>query len=320
VNPKLAEHVRVLIVSNMYPSAARPELGSFVRDQVEALRRIPEVELELFSFAPGGAVAYPRAAARLASHRLGRREPFDIVHAHFGLTLWPALAAGARARAVTLHGTDLAHPRSRRITLAGLRFIDLIGVVSEALARDLSPGAAAGARVAVLPCGVDTRRFAPIERRQARTALGLDPDSPYLLFPADPARPEKRHDLARSLADRQRMQLLTLGHVPPGQVPLWVNAANAVLVPSDREGFGLAVLEALACDVPVLATPVGIHAQALTGVPGTYCGPFDQQRWDQALAPHLLAADPRVAGRDRAQEFSTDRMAARLVDAWRELL
>ena len=42
-----------------------------------------------------------------------------------------------------------------------------------------------------------------------------------------------------------------------------MNAANAVLVPSEREGFGLAVLEALACDVPVLATPVGIHREAL---------------------------------------------------------
>jgi teichuronic acid biosynthesis glycosyltransferase TuaC len=312
--------MRVLIVTNMYPSPARPELGSFVSDQVQALRRIPEIDTELFAFAPGGAGAYPRAAARLARRRLGQREPYDIVHAHFGLSLWPALAAAARARAVTLHGTDLAHPRSRRITLAGLRWIDLIGVVSEALAGELPPTATAGARVAVLPCGVDTSRFAPIDRRQARTALRLDPERPYLLFPADPARPEKRHDLALSLARRHQVELLRLGHVPPAEVPLWVNAANAVLVPSDREGFGLAALEALACDVPVLATPVGIHAQALAAIPGTYCAPFDLDHWDRALAPHLLDADPRVPGRNRAQEFSTDRMAARLVDAWRELL
>jgi len=49
----------------MYPSAARPALGSFVRDQVTALRRIPEVELELFSFPPGGASAYALGAAEL---------------------------------------------------------------------------------------------------------------------------------------------------------------------------------------------------------------------------------------------------------------
>ena len=88
-------------------------------------------------------------------------------------------------------------------------------------------------------------------------------------------------------------------------MPLWVNAANAVLVPSEREGFGLAVLEALACDVPVLATPVGIAPEALAGVAGTLCAPFDAGAWRAALAPHLAAADPRIAGRARAEPFSS---------------
>jgi teichuronic acid biosynthesis glycosyltransferase TuaC len=103
-------------------------------------------------------------------------------------------------------------------------------------------------------------------------------------------------------------------------VPLWINAANAVLVPSDREGFGLAVLEALACDVPVLATPVGIAPEALEGVAGAYCGPFELDTWRAALAPHLAAPDPRIAGRSRAELFSADRMASRVVAAWRALL
>ena len=101
---------------------------------------------------------------------------------------------------------------------------------------------------------------------------------------------------------------------------LAINAANAVLVPSDAEGFGLAVLEALACDVPVLATPVGIHAQALEGIDGALCAPYDRDVWSRALAPHLAASDPRVEGRERAGEFSSERMAARVADAWRDLL
>jgi teichuronic acid biosynthesis glycosyltransferase TuaC len=68
-------------------------------------------------------------------------------------------------------------------------------------------------------------------------------------------------------------------------VPLYVNAANAVVVPSEREGFGLAVLEALACDVPVLATPVGVHPVALDGVAGTLCAPYEGARWQAALEP-----------------------------------
>jgi glycosyltransferase involved in cell wall biosynthesis len=103
-------------------------------------------------------------------------------------------------------------------------------------------------------------------------------------------------------------------------VPLWFNAANAVLVPSRREGYGLAVLEALACDVPVLATPVGIAPEALGGIAGTYCGAYEADTWHRALEPHLAATDPRIDGRRRAERYGTDAMAARVVAAWRKLL
>jgi teichuronic acid biosynthesis glycosyltransferase TuaC len=306
--------MRALVVTNMYPSPRRPALGSFVRDQIRAIERIAGVELELFAFDPGGPADYARAAVEL--RRRYRRERFDVVHSHFGLTAWPALAAPARARALTMHGTDLAHPRSRMLTLAALRFIDLPAAVSEPLAREVPRWAVRG-DVAVLPCGVDMQRFRRIARSEARIALGLDPHAPYLLFPADPRRPEKRHD--RALAVAEQVPLLTLGAVDPERVPLWINAASAVLVPSEREGFGLAVLEALACDVPVLATPTGIAPEALRGVTGALCVPFDLDAWRHALAPHLAAPDPRIDGRSHAEPFSTYRMAAGVVDAWRGL-
>lgn len=302
--------MRALVITNMYPSPERPALGSFVRDQVDALRALPGLDVELMAFAPGGAGAYMRAAREVRRRYRGRQ--FDVVHAHFGLTAWPALAAPARFRAVTLHGTDLSHPRSRAITSAALRFVDLIGTVSSSLAGELPRGGAA--RRAVLPCGVDTGRFKPIPRDQARIALGLDPAGRYLLFPADPARAEKRYD--RALAVAGSVPLLTLGGVDPAEVPLWVNAANAVLVPSEREGFGLAVLEALACEVPVLATPVGIAPVVLNGVTGTICGQFDAGAWRTACARHLANPDPRVPGRGRAELFSAARMAARVAAAW----
>jgi glycosyltransferase involved in cell wall biosynthesis len=159
----------------------------------------------------------------------------------------------------------------------------------------------------------------------ARAELGLDGEKPYLLFPADPARPYKRHDRALALAKAVGVELLALGGVDPLRVPLWVNAANAVLVPSDREGFGLAVLEALACEVPVLATPVGIHADALDAVEGSFCSPFDLGRWSAALEGLLgdgerPATGARSAGRASARRFSADAMAERVAAAWRMTL
>jgi teichuronic acid biosynthesis glycosyltransferase TuaC len=305
--------VRALVVSNMAASRERPGRGVFVRDQVAALSKLSGVEVELFEFPPG-ALSYPRAAGLLRRRYAGAG--LDIVHAHFGLTAWPSLALRGPRHAVTLHGTDVRHPRSRRLTLAAARHLDLVAAVSQPLADEVAP--ALRTPPLVLPCGVALERFRPIPRDAARLALGLSRDRPHLLFPSDPARPEKRFDRARELAGD--VQLISLGATAPDHVTLAINAANAVIVPSESEGFGLAVLEALACDVPVLATPVGIHPQALAGIDGTLCAPYDRARWSAALAPLLAQEDPRVAGRARAAEYSSELMAQRVADAWADLL
>jgi glycosyltransferase involved in cell wall biosynthesis len=296
----------------MAASRERPARGVFVRDQVAALARIGDLDVELFEFFPG-ALSYPLAAATLRRRFDASR--LDIVHAHFGLTAWPTLALRGPRHAVTLHGTDVRHPRSRRLTRAALGHMDLVATVSDSLAGELGP---LTPRPLVLPCGVALERFRPIPREAARLALGVERDEPCLLFPFDPQRTAKRFDRAYELAGKVR--LLTLGSTVPDHVTLAINAANAVLVPSDAEGFGLAVLEALACDVPVLATPTGVHAEALSGIAGTLCAPYDRDRWAAALAPALANADPRVAGRARAAEYSSERMAERVAAAWRTLL
>jgi teichuronic acid biosynthesis glycosyltransferase TuaC len=307
--------MRALLVTNLYPSDRDPARGSFVRDQVRALRRIDGLEVDLFTFGTGGSRVYIGAARELA--RKYRGAQFDVIHAHFGLAVWPSLRVHGAPHAATLHGTDLVHPRSRVITLAGVPFLDLVGPVSTQLAELIPPWFVRG-EMRILPCGVDTERFVRIDRTEARKALGLDEHAPYLLFPSNPARPEKRYDRASAVSEGAT--LLELKGVEPEKVPLWVNAANAVLVTSERESFGLAVLEALACDVPVLATPVGIAPEVLPPVEGTYCGEFDAVTWRAFLEPLLAEPDPRVAGRAAAEAYSAVRMAQRVADTWRTLV
>jgi teichuronic acid biosynthesis glycosyltransferase TuaC len=306
--------VRALVVTNMWPSAAAPQRGIFVRDQVEALERRPGIEVEVLSF-PSGPRALLRAIATIR-RRTSAAAPYDVVHAHFGLAALPALAARRGPVVVTLHGNDLFVRRSNLVTRAALPLTALPAAVSRAFSRNL-PGAGTTRRVAVLPVGIALERFRPIPRAEARARLGLDPAGPYLLFPHDPARPLKRFDRAREAAGD--VPLLTLGSVAPDEVPYWINAANAMLVPSQDEGFGLSVIEALACGVPAFGTPVGIHPVALHGIEGAFCEQWDAARWRAALRPVVEAADPRVDGRARAELFSADRMAARVVEAWREV-
>jgi len=311
--------MRVLVVTNFVPDAAAPQRGRWVRDQVEEMRRLG-INVDVFSF-PRGSRHYLPAALRLR-RLLRREESFDLVHVHYGLTAWSALLAGARPLVVTFHGTDVRHPLvgplSRRLAWRA----DLVAAVSAALfgPEDGRPGLPAVPGSAVLPCGPDLGRFRPLPRLEARRQLGLEPDGRYLLFPANPDRNEKRVDRAVEVAAASGAELLTGGAIDPDLMPLWVNAANAVLVTSDYEGFGLACVEALACDVPVLSTPVGIAPFALAGIEGAVCAPFDIGVWSDALRPHLEAPDPRVVGVARAASLSATRMAERTLAAYDDVL
>ena len=310
--------MRVLVVTNFMPDAGAPQRGRWVRDQVDQVRR-RGIEVDLFEFARGRDEYLP-ATRRLRA--LLRRERFDLVHAHYGLAGWVAKLARAAPLVVTFHGTDVRHPLvghlSRRLTWR----IDLVAGVSRALFEDEDgrPGLPDVPGSVVLPCGPDLERFEPISRTEARRALGLEPDGRLLFFPADPARPEKRHDRAAELAAACDADLLTGGSIEPERMPLYVNAADAVLVTSDYEGFGMAAIEALACGVPVLSTPVGIAPYALGGIDGCLSADFDVASWKAVARRHLETDDPRVDGAARAATLSASRMAERVIEAYRAVV
>ena len=304
---------------NFGPDPETPQRGRWVVDQVEALRA-DGVDAELFTFQPGKDQYLP-ATRRLRA--LLKAEDFDLVHAHYGLAGWCALAAGADPLVVTFHGTDVRH--------------GVVGPASRLLSRRIALGAGASAalfeeeagrpglplipgRNAVLPCGADLSRFGPGSRSEARSRLGLDPDRRYLFFPADPDRPEKRVDRAREVAAAAGVELLTGGGIEPGDMSTWMNAADAVVVTSDYEGFGLAFLESLACDVPVMTTPVGIAPSLLRSLPNTLCAAYDPESWSSFVTDLLRDPDPRTPGRARAEALSAERMAVRVRIAYEEVL
>jgi glycosyltransferase involved in cell wall biosynthesis len=310
--------VRVLVVTNFMPDASAPQRGRWVRDQVDEVRR-RGIEVDVFEFARGRDEYLP-ATRRLRS--LLRRQRFDLVHAHYGLAGWVARLAGAKPLVVTFHGTDVRHHLVGHLSRRLAWRVDLVAGVSRALflPEDGRPGLPPVPGSAVLPCGLDLRRFEPLPRSEARRRLGLNPEGSYLFFPANPARPEKRHDRAAAVAAACEADLLSGGSIEPEQMPLWINAANAVLVTSDYEGFGMAAVEALACEVPVLSTDVGIAPYALGGIDGCLCAPFDLGAWAAVARQHLATPDPRVAGASRAATLSASGMAERVIEAYEAVL
>lgn len=163
-------------------------------------------------------------------------------------------------------------------------------------------------RLLVLPYGVDDRfRPQPAERvRSVRERYAL-PDRPLLLIGAhlerrglpglDGAveRLSRMHPGAAlcRFGDRpgQGMGGRWLGWVPDDDLPAVYAAAEAVLYPSIYEGFGLPVLEALACGTPVLTSDVASLREIYAGR-ATLLPPGDTGAWTDALAD-LLARPER---------------------------
>jgi len=109
-------------------------------------------------------------------------------------------------------------------------------------------------------------------------------------------------------------------------IPALMRALDVLLLPSTEEPFGRAVVEAMAMEVPVLATNVGGPAEVVRdGRDGRLLPPRDPQAWARALEE--LAADPQKraamgrAGRERAREhFSLERHVETVLAAYERAL
>jgi glycosyltransferase involved in cell wall biosynthesis len=128
----------------------------------------------------------------------------------------------------------------------------------------------------------------------------------------------------------ERIRALGLGHQvfltgPQQNVPEWMQAMDVVVHASDREPFGMVIVEAMALGKPVVAGAAGgpteIVADGVTGLLSPYgdaaalAAAIRRYLDDPALARRLGAA-----GRERAQQFSTERFAQNFLTAVRGLL
>lgn len=191
-------------------------------------------------------------------------ETFDLVHANYGLTAPFAFAQPTRPVVLTLWGSDVMGPGwLRRLSLAAARRADAVVAPSAALGAELGE-----VEHEVVPFGVDTALFRPVDRQEARDRVGWD-DGPNVLFPYDPARSVKNYPLAERVAEEAGGTLRTVSGVAYEEMPCYVNAADALLVTSDREAGPMVVREAAACNVPVVSTDVGFARATLETVDGS---------------------------------------------------
>jgi glycosyltransferase involved in cell wall biosynthesis len=117
--------------------------------------------------------------------------------------------------------------------------------------------------------------------------------------------------------------VILAGYAAPQALPLWYASAEVFAYPSLYEGFGLPVLEAMACGTPVIVSSA-TSLPEIVGGDGVQVDPADVDAWREAIATLLdapsLRADLAERGRARALTFSWDRTAEQTVRAYRAAL
>ena len=372
---------RVLLLSTVFPNAAQPHHGTFVRERMRGLP--PDVSVRVVAPAPwfpllsglrpglrpelpreemqdGVPVHHPRFFSIPGVFkcldglflflsilplllRLRREFPFEVIDAHF--TYPEGLAAVLAGRVlgvpvvITERGTLplLARHRLRRPQLRfALRRAARLVAVSDSLRRSMVELGTAAERVRVIENGVDSEAFHPIDRIEARRALGLAKYGPLLVSVGTLAPRKGFHlvmEAVASLARRYpRIRFAMVGGAgaegamegelrqlaarlgiadriifagPRGrsELAVWYGAADLFVLASAHEGCPNVVLEALACGTPVVATPVGSIPEILAG---SEAGLLAEREVSQ-LAAAIGAALDRSWDRDRLR----DRVAAR---------
>jgi len=319
----------VLFISNHFEMNRRtPYAGIFVDRQIASLKQAG-VRVSTFDIC----ISYSPIHIFfkwLELRRQVRQLNPDLVHGQYGTIIGFLTAFAGRPAVISFCGGDLRTGHTASIlqmyggfllsNLAALRARKLICKsqgLREALwwRRD---------QAVVIPNGIDLDLFCPGSREVARQQLGWDQESQVVLFNTGKDPKVKGFDLAQESMRvvRTRLpkaQLCVTSEVQPDVMPVYYRAADVLLSASRSEGSPNVVKEALACNLPVVSTPVGDVEERLAGVQPSAVVPRDAEAIAEALVQILLERK-RSNGREHVIHLGLDQVAQRVLGVYRTVL
>lgn len=309
--------MKVLVVTNMYPTPDMPFHGTFVHEQVESLRR-EGVDVDVFFVHGKKNVlnylwAIPRFWARLLTHR------YDIIHSHYLHVNIVARAQCLYPLVITHHSGDSYSKWQRRLSYLVSPLADRIIAVSEDTKK---VGNLKGA--IVIPCGIDFDLFKPAPQLDARRTLGLPMDKKLVLWAGQHFRPEKRYDIVQKAMELLKekvpdAELVLVSGKPLASVPAYLNACDVLFLVSDKEGSPMVIKEAMACNLPIVSVPAGDVAEMIGDTEGCYICSQDPEDVAEKLET-ALRWGKRTNGREKIGYMEIGAISRRIIAVYEELL
>jgi len=265
---------------------------------------------------------------------------FDIVHAQYGSMCALVAAAAPGRRLVSLRGSDWYHSPGGSVaqrlhgdlanflTRFALPHYDRVVVMSHAMREELERRGQrlARGRIDVVTDGLDLQMFRPMDRAGCRARLGFPGDTrPWVLMTTlFEDNPIKRVPLAKAavaLAQRRLpdLQMKIASNRPHDEMPLWVNACDAILLTSAHEGWPNAIKEALACDVPFVSTDVSDLARIAQHEPACRTADAEPQALADALV-QVLSREGPVSLRHHVADMDVRQVARRLCQIYEDMM
>jgi glycosyltransferase involved in cell wall biosynthesis len=325
----LKKPLQILMVTGIYPTEKCPHSGTFIKSQVDSLIK-KGLEIEIICPKPGPVLLrYASAAIQVFLKTLTKK--FDIVHGHYGQWCLLARMQWTTPVVASFLGSDLLGNRdtnSNRLKLDTFivslsrwlsRHVDVATTKTEEMSKILS-----GGKVVVYPDGVDFRLFHPIPRREARITLEWNLDRYYILFGNNPKRSMKNYPLAKAAVEHLSKkgisaELVVATGLPQTTLVQYINASNAVILPSIYEGSPNIVKEAMACNVPVVATDVGDVAQIIGHTKGCSVCSHDVNALAVGLEQAIQHSEP-TTGRADIALLESSKIASQIIAMYEGVL
>lgn len=298
----------------------------WAKRQIDSLRAIG-VEVDIYLFQDRRSFRGLFHGGRALRRKVREFEP-DIVHVHYGaVQALIAVLFSNKPVIVSFCGSDLLgnYSSTGKKTWSGLLSICLSQLAALGSQRCITKSNElrnalwvpwCRRKCEVIPNGVDLNQFRPIPRSQARAALGWSHNDPVVLFMFRQGTWVKDPELARAAYIEARtrlssLRMYVLGDEDPDRIPLFYNAANVLLLTSRHEGSNNTVKEALACNLPVVATRCGDIEERLQGVRSCYVCKRDSRELGQRLV-EVVTSGEHNNGRVYLHELTLDRVAQRV--------